>query len=434
MIHKLLYLFVFFFSGFVLSQGDWVITNLAPLPEPTAYNAVCEATINNEKRVYSFGGTSDIIDSSSVHRRVFYYSVELNQWDTLEHVPDSIGKLGMRASFMNNRIYIVGGHAFDTINNEKIVSQSMHVFNPFLDTFEVDGANLPTPKTNHIQAVWRDSLIFVFGGADQTQNSVDNYFYNPAFDSWSSCTSLPENDFFKSEGGSGYILGDTIFYYGGQSGTFSPSAKSFLRKGIINKNDPTQIEWSFLEDISGFDLYNVVASGHDKTVFFFGGSGELYNFNGENEDGDLALGNEQIMHYRSSTDETTTFNLDISFKGINGIAKIGGGNWIVGGGVDSLGITQDQVYLLSNVELSGIEGALQPPFFGLLEFDEYYTVKTENIGIVSVYDIMGRTLFEANKGLADLHVPKSRLKEGMLIFVYDDRYSLPVSKKVVLIK
>ena len=434
MVRNMLYLFVFLISGFAISQEEWVITSLEPLPEPTSYNSICEASVNNDKRVYSFGGTSSIFDSSKVHQRTFCYSVESNHWDTLEHIPDTLAKLGMRASFVKNRIYIVGGHAFDTINNERIVSQRMHIFNPFLDTFEVDGANLPTPKTNHIQAVWRDSLIFVFGGADNIGNSIVNYFYNPAFDSWSSCTSLPENDFFKSEGGSGYILGDTIFYYGGKSGTFAPSAKSCLRKGGINKNDPTEIEWFFVDDVFGFDLYDVAASGHDKTIFFLGGSNEIYEYNGESNNGDIVAGNDQVLHYRSSTDETTILNLDIPFKGINGVAKIGGGNWIVAGGVDSLGVVKDQVFLLSNVGLSGIEEALQPPFFGLIESDEYYTVKTENIGIISVYDVLGRTLFQKSKGLADLKVSKSRLKEGMLIFVYDDRYSLPVSKKVVLIK
>ena len=434
MVRNMLYLFVFLISGFAISQEEWVITNLQPLPEPTAYNVICEASINNVKRVYSFGGTSDVFDSSSVHQRTFRYSVEGNKWDTLEHIPDSTGKLGMRASFVKNRIYITGGHTLDTVNNERLVSRKTHVFNPFLDTFEVDGANIPTPKTNHIQAVWRDSLIFVLGGADNTENSINNYFYNPAFNTWASCTSLPENDFFRSEGGAGYILGDTIFYYGGQSGTFLPSAKSFLRKGVINKNDPTEIEWSFVDDVFGFRLYDVVASGHDKTVLFFGGAKEVYNYNGENNNGDNVAGNTQILHYRSSVDQSTIFDLNVFLKGINGAAKLGGGNWIVAGGIDSLGVVKDEVFLLSNVGLSGIEEALQPPFFDLLEFDEYFSVKTENIGIVSVYDVMGRTLFQKSKGLADIHIPKSRLKDGMLIFVYDDRHSLPVSKKVVLIK
>lgn len=434
MVARILYLLTLFIPIFSISQDGWVVTSLKPLPVPTAYNAVCEAKVETEKKIYSFGGVTDMSDSSSVHKRTFRYSVENDQWDTLEYIPDTTGRIGMRASFVKNRIYIIGGHALDTVNNGKVVSQSIHVFNPFLDTFEVDGASLPTPKTNHLQAVWRDSLIFVFGGIDNVGNSIDNYFYNPAFDTWSSCTSLPENNFFKSEGGAGYILGDTVFYYGGQSGEFVSSAKSFLRKGVINKNDPTEIEWSFVDDVFGFDLYDVVASGHDKTVFFLGGANEVYNYNGENINGDYVGGNNQILHYSSSADESTIFDLDVSLKGINGVAKIGGGNWIVAGGVDSLGVVKDKVFLLSNIGLSGIEEALQPPFFGLSEFDEYYTVKTENIGIVSVYDVLGRTLFQESKGLADIYISKSSLKKGILIFVYDDRYSLPVSKKVILIK
>lgn len=434
MIFRILLLVLMLISGSAIGQDEWVVTSLSPLPEPTAYNAICEVKINNQSKVYSFGGTTDVTDTSRIHQRVFRYSVVGNQWDTLEHVPDTIGKIGMRASFVKNRIYLIGGHALDTVNNEKLVSSNLHIFNPFLDTFEVNGANMPTPKTNHIQAVWRDSLIFVLGGADNEGNSIDNYFYNPSFDSWSVCSSLPENEFFKSEGGSGYILGDTIFYFGGKSGIFSPSARNFLRKGIINKDDPTEINWFFVEDVVGFDLYDVVASGHDKTVLFFGGASEIYNYTGQNNDGNNVDENERILHYSSSANQSTVFNLNEGFKGINGTAKIGGGNWIVAGGVNSFGVVKDKVFLLSNVGLSGIEESLQPPFFGLSEFDQYYSIKTENIGLVSVHDVLGRTLFQETKGLADIHVPKDNLKEGILIFVYDDQYSLPVSKKAILIK
>ena len=63
--------------------------------------------------------------------------------------------------------------------------------------------------------------------------------------------------------------------------------------------------------------------------------------------------------------------------------------------------------------------------------NDFYRVRTENVGDVEVYDIAGRKLFAQRKQLADLIIPKSEVAANMLIFIYNDGTNVPVTRKKV---
>lgn len=419
----------------IFGQGQWRFTKLTNMPIASSDNAVCEAVFSNgSKFVYSFGGVRNPLGEDAIHREVQKYTVSTNSWSIVASIPDSLGKLGASASYVNNRIYLIGGHY--SLDDSTITSNRMHVFNPFIDTFEVDGANLPISTDYHVQSVWRDSLIYVIGGWSDTSTTTAVQIYNPYFNSWEMGTSLPDDVFFKSFGSSGVILGDTIFYFGGTFDGLENGVSSGLRKGVINPENPTEITWEFVGSYSNSTTNKAVCAGHGDKMFVFGGSEYQFNYKGEVEETAVQpFVSQRILNF-SVISGVFTLSESVDFpvgrKGSRGLAKLGGGNWITCGGIDSLQEASRSVYLLTNFSFSDIDKALQPPIFDVVEFDEYYLVKTENVGTVSVYDVSGRTLFSKRKSLADLIISKSDLEVNMLIFVYNDGSNVPVTRKRVM--
>lgn len=427
----------FVFTGMTLStaaQTGWTWTRLADLPEPTANNALTEATVSGEKYVYSFGGITSGLTHDSIHQRVFKYRVSSDEWTEEQPMPDTLGKIAAAASFVKNRIYIMGGYHVDENGNE-YSSNRVHVYNPFLDTFEVDAANIPVPIDDHVQAVWRDSLIFVVTGWSNTTNVPDVQIYNPAFNSWTVATELPNTNFFKAFGAAGYILGDTLFYYGGVAGNFNFTARNYLRKGLINPEDPTDISWSYVGEAPGSPAYRVACSGHNNTVFFVGGGEVAYNYDAIAYDGTgLVEPAPRILHFNSNSG-TYVENVDIPYATMDhrGLAKLGGGNWILAGGIDSAQVVSNRSFLLNNPALSDIDKGTVPPFFEVINENGQFKIVTENIGTITVFNSLGQRLLRTRKLLSDLYIDKSDLHAHFLLFVYDDGSNVPVSKKIILV-
>ena len=416
----------------VKAQGEWEWTKLSDLPAPTSNNALCEATVNGEKFVYSFGGITDSLEYQDINQCVFKYHVLSDEWTEQQAIPDTMGKIAGGASFVNNKIYIMGGYHVDANLNE-YSSDRVHIYNPFIDTFETNGAPIPTPIDDHVQLVWRDSLIYVVTGWSNTANVPYVQIYNPFFNSWSAASPVPNDNTYRAFGASGYILGDTIYYYGGVSGSLGFTAKSYLRKGVINPDDPLQIDWEMLDEPVGGDNYRMACSGHEATIFFVGGAEFGYNFDAlAYSDGEQVYPNERILSYNVSSGEyENTFDTEYSPMDLRGIAKIGGGNWIVAGGIDTNRVASSDTYLLHNKSLSDVQNAQQPPFFEVTENQDFYIVETENVGDVNVYDIQGRTLFDSAKSLANLWIPKSELGKGIILFVFDNDTNVPITLKRV---
>lgn len=414
------------------TQNNWKWKKLAPLPLASANNAVCEATINENKYVYSFGGIGDSLSLNSFHQKIFKYNVIEDTWLETTDVPGTHPKIGNAASFVKNKIYLIGGKYIKADSTE-VTSNKIQVYNPFIDTFEVDPTPLPTPVYGHVQGVWKDSLIYVVAGSNNTGNIPDVQIYNPYFDSWESGTPIPYNSNFRCVGASGYILDNTIYYFGGAIQSLDTTTTNFFRKGVINPDDPTQITWSTISFNSGDPIYRGACSGHNNTVFWIGGSKEAYNFDAiDYQTSNSVTPNQRIMEYNVKEKKTTNiYNTPYSVMDLKGIAKIGGGNWIITGGIDSLQQASNQTFLLHNPSLSNIEKATHPPYFEVVDKNSYFIIETKNVGKVTIYDMAGRTLFQTNKNLANLYIPKSQLSSGILLFTYNDDINLPVTLKKV---
>ncbi len=267
---------------FILSLFNFCNVNaqfiLADMPEAVSNNAVTGAYVNGVPHVYSFSGIDSTKQWNGIHKRAFRYNTETDSWETIAELPSGTGRIAAGASTIKNKIYIIGGYEVFANGNERTLDE-VHIYNPETNEYEPNGKPMPVPVDDHVQVVWKDSLIICVTGWSQNTNVRDVQIYNPTTDEWSIGTSVPNSSTFKAFGASGIISEDTLYYIGGARIGSSFPASTFLRKGYINPNDPTDITWSAESNPLSI-RYRSAASLLDNKPIWFGGSKTTYNYDG----------------------------------------------------------------------------------------------------------------------------------------------------------
>jgi N-acetylneuraminic acid mutarotase len=193
----------------------WRITEEIMMPEAVTNAAITEGVVGDSACVYVFGGLDSTKLYSGIHQRAYRYNTVSKKWLRLPDLPDTLGKIAAGASFLKGKIYHVGGYHVYANSDEKS-SNRLHRFDCQLNTYINDGKTVPVPIDDHVQAVWRDSLIYVITGWSNVSNVANVQIYNPTTDSWLVGTPSPNTNTFKSFGASGVVFKDTIFYLNGQ--------------------------------------------------------------------------------------------------------------------------------------------------------------------------------------------------------------------------
>lgn len=256
---------------------------------------------------------------------------------------------------MKGKIYIIGGyHVYQ--NGTEVSSPKVHVFNPTTDQYEADAMDIPVAIDDHVQCVYKDSLIYVVTGWSNTANFPNVQIFDPSLNQWTNGTFVPTTFQYTAFGASGYIIGDTIYYHGGAAGG-SFAARKFIRKGYINPNDPTDITWQLMGEAPGDPGYRAACSGTDDRVFWIGGAPTSYNFDGIAYNGSGGVDpSARILHFNPTDsmylDETTQ---PYGVMDLRGIAKISNNLWIICGGMDTNQIVSNRTFLLESSSLDLIE-------------------------------------------------------------------------------
>lgn len=398
----------------VNGQYNWMWTELDTMPVRTSNNAVCEAIVNGTEYVYSFGGIDTTKEYSGIHQRSFKYDVLSNQWSEIDPLPDTLGKISAAASFVKNKIYIIGGyHVFQ--GGSEISSNRVHIYNPQTEQFEANGAPVPIPIDDHVQCVYKDSLIYVVTGWSNTTNKPDVQIYDPTIDQWLSGTSTPNTGYFKVFGASGYIIGDTIYYHGGTTAGFSFTAQPFMRKGYINPNDPTLITWELMNDAPGASGYRSACSGSGNTVFWVGGAGTAYNFDGIAYDGSGGVDpSARILHFNNwSYQHIDNVSEPHGVMDLRGIATLPGNRWVICGGMDSSQVVSNRTFLLENFLLN--DNTIGNDKLSIESGMNTIVIRSKNFEKASIINMMGQTIKkykEANEFMID----KSQVEPGIYLF------------------
>ena len=276
---RVLFLMVLILFVPMLAMAQLTVTEIGVLPERVTNNAVCEGFINDVPYLFSFGGIDMTKEYSGIHLRSFRMNLQTGESIQIPDLPDTLGKIASAASRVGDVIYISGGyHVFST--GSEITSGKMHRYDLINNTFLADGAEIPKATDDQVQVVWRDSLIYLITGWSNVRNIFNVQIYDPASDTWIAGTNVPNNSSFKSFGASGTIIGDTIYYYGGATSDPGFSIQAELRKGVINPDNPTEIDWSFSvpdQHVTGYRMACTVVDGY---LHWVGGSENTYNFDG----------------------------------------------------------------------------------------------------------------------------------------------------------
>jgi hypothetical protein len=333
------------FPLFSWAQPGWEWSELPNMPESVSNNAVVSAYCGDTLCVYSFTGIDSTLVPAGIHLKSWRFNSITQIWQQLPDAPDGQGKIAAGASTVNNLIYVVGGYHVNA-NFSETSSEKTHVFDPVANSWLSNAAPIPVPIDDQVQAVWNDSLIFVVTGWSNNGNVPDVQIFDPANNSWSVGTATPNFNNWKAFGASGAFAGDTLFYLGGASGSSFVASNNF-RKGVLDSNDPTQIEWTQLDGFPGSDGYRMACTTSNERVFWIGGSSISYNFDADAYNGSgIVDPEERIATYYSGIAHWEDFVADVGVMDLRGIARVSDNSWIICGGMEANQVVSNKTWLL----------------------------------------------------------------------------------------
>ncbi|MBK8969262.1 MAG: T9SS type A sorting domain-containing protein [Lewinellaceae bacterium] len=390
-IRPMRFLVLFFLGGAALPAQSW--QTLPALPEPVTNNAVTEAHIGDSVFIYSFAGLDATKTWSGIHLKAWRLRLGDTAWQALPSVPDPTGgKIAAAASTVGGKIYVIGGYHVEANGNETS-SRKVHRFDPATNSWLPDGADLPLAIDDQVQAVWRDSLIFVVSGWSNTTNVNNVQIYNPATDTWLAGTPVPDLLNYKVFGGSGTIIGDTLYYAGGArtGGAFPPT--TFFRKGYIHPDDPGQIDWSGATEslARGYRMGCVELLGK---ALWLGGSDVTYNYNGiayNGSGGVPAL--DRLTLYDPATGTLTPFLNQViaPTMDLRGVAKVSPTAVVLAGGMGPNQQVTDQVRLYELAQVVPTQQAQVLPEYRIFPNPalDFFTLQTKHWVQASLFNIYG---------------------------------------------
>jgi len=255
------------------SIGQMTVEEDAALPESVSNNAVCEGFIGVSPYLFSFGGIDSALSPNGIHLRSFRVNFETGVTESIGYLPDDMGKI---AAGIGDIIYIAGGY-YDLSNFSELSSAKLHRYDIINNTYLPNVPNIPFATDDHVQVVWRDSLIYLVTGWSNTTNVPYKQIYNPSDNNWTRANNLPVDARYRSFGASGSIVEDTIYYFGGASSSAGFNIQNYLRKGIINPDNPSEVNWSISIPDENIDGYIMACTNVGNEIHWIGGRTETYN-------------------------------------------------------------------------------------------------------------------------------------------------------------
>ncbi len=402
------------FVSLLLKAQIWQWTEVAPMPEPVSNNAVVEATVNGVPYVYSFAGIDTTKIWSGIHLRSFRYNTQADVWESIAPLPDpNGGKIAAGASVVKNKIYIIGGYHVQS-NGGEISSSKIHIYDPETNSYLADGADIPVPIDDHVQAVWKDSLIFVVTGWSNTGNVTNVQIYNPAEDEWMAGTSVPGGSDYRVFGGSGSIIGDTIYYSGGAKYGANFPASYHFRKGYINPSNPTEITWKGFPNVVSALGYRQGANIFEGQPIWIGGSDITYNYNGiaYNGSGGVAALSKAVT-YNPATGEMLRKDGELpEVMDLRGLAKVGWNEFIIAGGMGQGQQVWNKTFLLTATPnpVSVSEPKQKIEVFPNPTINKLFINYNKNFNYI-IFNIQGKKMLKG-EGKGEIEIHTSNLSAG----------------------
>lgn len=308
--------FLIIVSSLQAQQFSVQTTEMALMPEAVSNNAVCEGYVGSTPYVYSFCGIDTSKSHGGIHLKSFRYNTATDLWEAIASVPDTMGKVAASANRVGDIIYVVGGYHVLPNGNE-VSSKSVHRYNTQSNTWLTDGTDLPVPIDDQVQVVYKDSLIYVITGWSNANNVTVVQIYDTYNDSWQVGTPVPNTSTSRLFGGSGVIIGNTIYYYGGAKNS-SFAAGNTLTIGEIDPLDPNTIVWADTILDSSIKSYRGACTSIWGEAIWLGGSDITYNYNGiaYNGSGGVPPNNQVLAFSEDMVWDATYVELPMDLRGL----------------------------------------------------------------------------------------------------------------------
>ncbi len=180
------------------------------------------------KSLYAFGGVSEST-GNSVHANDSddelpengggqstseKYDAETDVWTPIAAFPNGALHRSQHASVRFQNVILVSGGLGG--GHHDLVLDTLLVYHPANDIWETAARRMPTPRADHIMAVWRDRIYFC-GGWYEDDASGDRVLvdtvdvYDLASDTWTVETRLPTPRYHAGMA----IVGDRLYVIGG---------------------------------------------------------------------------------------------------------------------------------------------------------------------------------------------------------------------------
>jgi hypothetical protein len=294
-----------------------------------------------------------------------------------------------------------------------------------------DGTPIPIPIDDQVQAVWKDSLIYVVTGWSNNQNVTNVQIYNPTTDQWTQGTPIPNESSYPSFGAAGLIFNDTIYYFGGaRNGDFA--IQRHMRKGLINPDNPTEIEWSAFILDWGVKAYRPGAFFQAAdNLFWIGGADNTYNYDGiAYNNGQGVEPNNRVLYFDSSINYFQEQFFDLIPMDLRGVAHISDSIQYIAGGMESGQIVSNKTLKIGQINLlvktkdlnnGKVKIELFPnPVNQLLHFKISDNQNCNDL-ILKIYDLMGAEILEPKMQTCEAEIDISTYPPGIyLLSVFID--------------
>ncbi|MBC8266966.1 MAG: T9SS type A sorting domain-containing protein [Flavobacteriales bacterium] len=427
---KKIILLFFIFTNSIFAQ-NFQITEVGNLPVKVANNAVCEGFINGNPYLFSFGGIDSTKIYSGIHLKSYRYNIQTGTVLQTPDLPDSQGKIAAAASRIDSVIYIIGGYHVSA-NGSEVSSNKIHRYNINTNAFLTDGTDIPIAIDDHVQAVWKDSLIYIITGWSNNGNVPNVQLYNPFLDSWTAASPTPNNNNYKSFGASGTIIGDTIYYFGGASMVGAFNVQNQLRKGVINPNNPTDISWSFEIPESQIKGYRMACTRVNNQIHWIGGSGITYNFNGiayNGSGGVPTINRDLYFDFQTSSWLTNSAIIPMDLRGIANVND--SVKYIAGGMILNQEVT-NKIYKLewSNTITSIKESENDYTIFPNPSNGNFQIKASSNLKNITILNTLGGEVFSAkNISEKNINIDVRFLSKGTYIIKLNE---LKITEKLLI--
>lgn len=345
---KLFLLLIFLVSYNIQAQTNWTIEEMLPMPEPVTNNAVCEGFVEvlgvMKPFVFSFGGIDSTLDYTGIHNKAWSYSVNDKTWESISAIPSTDETIASSASFVNGKIYIIGGYTVEPTGAE-ISSSEVHIYDPATGIYSL-GSSIPTAIDDQVQCVYKDSLIFVVTGWSNSSSTNKVQIYDTYTNTWLVNSNIQPNSDYTVFGSNGMIVGDTLYYYGGANNQTDFPAKNQVKKGYINPTNPLSIDWT-ITDYAVPNGYRMTATTVNDTIFWIGGSEISYNYDAVAYDGSgIVSPSNQIFEYAPKGDFNTDTTLVLPMD-LRGIASVNETTKFIAGGIETNGKVSNKLLKLT---------------------------------------------------------------------------------------